>query len=84
MNEAVFRTILHRIKGVPDNQVQSRTPASLSAETMAAQVLAEYEPSEAERIVKVWRTLGTPLNPNTVKRHLEALRRWQSQWHDNG
>jgi len=39
--------------------------------------------SEADRIVKAWRTLGTPLNPNKVKRHLAALTKWQSEWHDN-
>ena len=86
MNEAAFKTILHRIKGEPDNQEQSREPEPPPAEIVAAQVLAEYEPPEAELIVRAWRDiLGVNyLNPETVRLHLEALRKWQSRWHDNG
>ena len=69
MNEAVFRTILHRIKGAPDSPERGREPESLSTETMATQVLAEYEPSEADRIVRAWHDiLGvTNLNPERVR-----------------
>jgi len=35
MNEAVFKTILHRIKGAPDNRKQSREVESSPAETIA-------------------------------------------------
>jgi len=86
MNEAVFKTILHRIKGAPDNPERGREPESLPAETMAAQVLAEYEPSESELIVRAWHDiLGVNyLKPELVRLHLEALRRWQSRWHHNG
>jgi len=85
VNEAVFKTILHRIKGVPDNQEQSWEPESPPAETIAVQVLAEFEPSEADRIVRAWNDiLGSQLNPERVKQHLAALRKWQSEWNDYG
>lgn len=85
MNEAVFKTILHRIKGAPDKPERGREPESSPAETVAAQVLAEYEPSEADRIVRVWHdTMGINLKSERVRLHLEALRKWQSRWHDNG
>ena len=53
-------------------------------ETMAAQVLAEYEPSEVDRIIEVWRSLENRLDPETVRLHLAALRKWQSRWHHDG
>ena len=86
MNEAAFKTILHRIKGTPDDPRQGSEPESSPAETMAAQVLAEYEPSEADRIVRAWHDiLGvTNLNPERVRLNLEALRKWQNRWHDKG
>ena len=82
MNEAVFKTILHRVKGTPNNQEKSGEPESPPAETIATQVLAEYEPSEAHRIVKAWNDiLGVNyLNPDRVKEHLEMLRKWQRSW----
>ena len=83
MNEAVFKTILHRVKGVPDKQERGGEPEPSPAETLAAQVLAEYEPSEAHLIVRAWQDiLGVNyLNPDRVKEHLEMLRKWQRSWH---
>ena len=57
-----------------------------TAETLATQVLAECDPLEAELIVRAWRDIMgvTNLNPETVRLHLEALRQWQSRWHEYG
>ena len=85
MNEAAFKTILHRIKGAPDKREQGgeTKPNPSPAETLAAQALAEYQPSEAHLIVKAWQDImGVDyLNPDTVRAHLEGLRKWQSRWH---
>ncbi len=83
MNEAVFKNLLHRIKGAPDKQEQVGKLESSPAETLAAQALAEYQPSEAHLIVKAWQDImGVDyLNPDTVRAHLEGLRKWQSRWH---
>ena len=36
---------------------------------------------EVARIVLAWRKLfNFELNPELVRRHLEALRKWQSRW----
>lgn len=38
------------------------------------------QPTEAERIVMVWREiLGVNLSVHTVEKHLHALQRWESQ-----
>ncbi len=83
MNEAVFKTLLHRTKGTPDKQEQVGKPESSPAETLATQVLAEFQPSEAHLIVKAWQDImGVDyLKPDTVRAHLEGLRKWQSRWH---
>lgn len=52
-------------------------------ESMAAKILAEFEPSEAERIVAAWRDLlGIELDRKRVKDHLLALREWQKRWRE--
>jgi len=66
----------------PGSEQERLEPAT--AEAIAAQVLAEYEPSEVNQIVREWRKLGNRLDPETVRLHLAALRKWQSQWRDNG
>ena len=92
MNEAAFKSIIHKIKGAPDNGEQSREVESSlrptaaeetsPAETLAAQVLAEYQPSEARLIVRAWNDiLGVKLNPDRVGAHLEELRKWERSWH---
>jgi len=80
--------ILHEGVNVQDSEEDAKVehPEAATAETMAAQVLAEYEPSESELIVRAWHDiLGVNyLKPEMVRLHLEALRRWQSRWHHNG
>ena len=79
--------ILHEGAGVQDLDADAKleNPEAATAETVVTQVLAEYQLSEADRIVRVWHdTMGINLKPEMVRLHLEALRKWQSRWHDNG
>ena len=68
MNEAVFKSILHKVRGTGessqtddidddidtvDAKLETTTP-----ETLAAAILAENKPDEVARILAIWRSLG--------------------------
>ena len=58
----------------PESKPEPPTP-----EALAAKVLAEFEPDEAERVCQAWRNIiGVSLDAALVREHLEALRQWQS------
>jgi len=58
MNEAVFKTILHRIKGATDSQKQSREPESKPAETPATQVLVGVTATDVIRVFEGARVIA--------------------------
>ena len=58
MNEAIFNTILHGIKGAPDNQEQSRESESKPAETPATQVLVGVTATDVVRVFEGARVIA--------------------------
>jgi len=69
-----------RIKRSRPAEPESK-PEPLTPEAVAAKVLAEFQPDEAERVCQAWRDImGVGLDPTRVREHLEALKRWQSWW----
>jgi len=93
MNEAVFKSILHRVRGTeessqmdevrisePENEIK-HLPRTATAETLAASALAENTPGEVDDILRVWSDLfGMRLNSKRVRKQLEMIREWQSRW----
>jgi len=74
---------LHGGVGVQESNEDpvSGTSESTTGETVAVQVLTEYESPEAHLIVRAWRDItGTQLSPDRVREHLEMLRKWQGSW----
>lgn len=60
-------------------------PERLNPEALTAQVLAEFAPDEADRVVALWLEIsGLKLDPKRVKEHLEDLRKWQAEWQRRG
>ena len=57
MNEAAFKTILHRIKGVPDHQLKGGEVESVPAETLT---IAGELPLRAQVVERVRGDNGTP------------------------
>jgi len=56
-------------------------PGTTTPETVAASILVDHKPNEANRIVAVWKELfGMSLKSEEVRSHLAAIRKWQSQW----
>ncbi len=67
MNEAVFRSILHRVRGTekpsqaegPDiESSRALGPETTTPETIAAAILAENKPEEVAQILAIWRGFG--------------------------
>ena len=68
--------IEHSHPAEPESEPKPPTP-----EALAAKVLAEFEPDEAERVCQAWRDImGVNLDVTRVREHLQALKRWQSGW----
>lgn len=66
----------------PESTPRTRAPRS---KALTAQVLAEFAPDEADRVVALWREIsGLKLDPKRVKEHLEDLRKWQAEWQRRG
>ncbi len=50
-------------------------------EVLTALVLSEFRPDEVVKIIAAWHNIfGIQLDPEKVRRHLEGLRKWQSEW----
>ena len=67
----------------PEDKIpeQAPKPEHPGPEALAARVLAEFQPDEADRIVRTWhQILGIQLDKRQVASHLEALRKWQARW----
>jgi len=87
MNEAVLRTILHRVRGTDEGvsadsrEIAQAESQPVSAEGLAVSVLAEHEPDEVSRSLAVWRKVfGMQFDRRRVEAHLEELRAWQNRW----
>ncbi len=86
MNEAVFKSILHKVRGSEgtsrtDGPRQISDPKTPTAETLAASILAENGPDEVDSILRIWSDLfGKRLDHESVRNQLTALREWQSKW----
>lgn len=97
MNEAVFKSILHRVRGTgesspmdevriyePVNEIK-HLPETPTAETLAASILAENGPDEVDSILRVWSDLfGKRLDHERVRNQLAALMEWQRRWMNGG
>ena len=78
----IVKRALALLHGGVSVQDRDEGAKAVTPETVATQVLAEYEPPEADRIVRAWRDItGTHLNPDRVREQLEALRKWEGSWH---
>jgi hypothetical protein len=76
-----FPDASHTLQGRRVKALEVGGSGNPEAEKLAASVLAENHPSEADAIMRVWRDLfGMDLDRDRVARHLENIRRWQSQW----
>ena len=66
-------------------QIAEPEPEAGSPETIAASILAESKPDEANRIVAVWKKLfGVSLKSEEVRDQLAALGEWQKRWMNGG
>ena len=76
---AIAKKVEERLKetqAIEGGKIQAATP-----EALAVSVLAETEPDEAGKILRVWReTFGMDLDRDRVTRQLQDLRQWQSRW----
>ena len=84
MNEAVFKSILHKVRGSEgasreDSPRQISEPKSPTAETLAASILAENEPNEVDSILRVWESLGKNLDRTKILKQLEDLKTWRTR-----
>jgi len=84
MNEAVLKSILHKVRGVGGKGMSKDVrPEPTPSETLAAAVLVENTPDEASSILTAWRELfGVRLDRAKVTNQLNAQRQWQDQWRD--
>ncbi len=84
----IVKRALAMLHGGPKTEQQDQQigePEAVSAEALAASVMAENEPDEVDSILRVWSDLfNIRLDRETVRKQLAAIRKWQSQLMNGG
>jgi len=84
MNEAVFKSILHRVRGIekpsqaerPDIESSGALgPGTTTPETMAVSILVDHKPDEVSQILAIWRGFGIKdLDGQRIREGLSPVR----------